>query len=186
MSLSEEQLVRVLSEVQRRGGIGPVAVAEAIAHARRYVRALDDVIVPVPSVVDLGSGGGLPALVIAADRPTWRFLLVERRAKRADLLRYAVRALGLADRVEITDDDVDAVMHSARRGTFDVATARSFAPLPVTLSVASALLADGGWVAVSAPPPDSPGPPELGPLGLVDLGVVDGIHRFRRGVTPHG
>jgi tRNA A58 N-methylase Trm61 len=181
MSVSDGDLVRVLTEVQRRGGIGPVAVPDAVAHARRYVRALGDVEAAAPRVVDLGSGGGLPALVIAVDRPSWHLLLVERRTKRADLLRFAVRALGLVDRVDVTDEDVAGLERSSLAGTVDVVTARSFAPLPVTLASAARLLTVGGWVAVSEPPPDARMPrPDLVELGLVDVGTVEQILRFRR------
>lgn len=180
MTISDDHLRRVLVEVQRRGGIGPVPISEAIEHARRYVGALDGVTAHPASAVDLGSGGGLPALVIAVDRPMWQFLLVERRAKRADLLRYAVRALGLLDRVDVTDDDVHDVIRRGHRASFDVVTARSFAPLPITLQIASALLTDNGWLAVSEPPSGTVHLPDLTALGLVDEQVVDGIHRFRK------
>ena len=82
-------LRHVLTEIQRRGAIGRVSIDEAIAHADEYVAALPDDL-HGGELVDLGSGGGLPGLVIVARRPDLRVTLVERRDKRADLLRFGV------------------------------------------------------------------------------------------------
>ena len=51
------------------------------------------------TVVDLGSGGGVPGLVIARARPDLRVVLVDRRSSRTDHLSRLVRRLGLDDRV---------------------------------------------------------------------------------------
>lgn len=49
------------------------------------------------TVADLGSGGGLPGIPLAVMRQGVRFLLVERTAKKAAFLSYAVRELGLGN-----------------------------------------------------------------------------------------
>jgi 16S rRNA (guanine527-N7)-methyltransferase len=181
-------LTRVLSEIQRRGAIGRGPIDAAIAHARRFVAALPE---PVPGVdvitVDLGSGGGLPGLVIAVDRPDVQLTLVERREKRADLLRYGVRALDLADRVEVVAADVEAVITAGDAGTVerrsvDVVTARSFAPPLVVLSIAGRLLRPDGTCIISDPPDgrDRWTAGDLAALSFDDDGRHDGVHRFRR------
>jgi len=185
-------LTRVLSEIQRRGAIGRGPIDAAIAHARRFVAALPE---PVPGVdviaVDLGSGGGLPGLVIAVDRPDVRLTLIERREKRADLLRYGVRALDLTDRVEVVAADVETVITShsrplARgsvvRGSVDVVTARSFAPPLAVLGVAARLLRPGGTCIISDPPDgrDRWTSNDLAALSFDDVERHDGVHRFRR------
>ncbi|MCO4768397.1 MAG: class I SAM-dependent methyltransferase [Deltaproteobacteria bacterium] len=48
------------------------------------------------AAVDVGSGAGLPGLLLAADYPEVPFHLVEARRKRAAYLREAARAMGLA------------------------------------------------------------------------------------------
>src|SRR5262245_10579524 len=53
------------------------------------------------SLVDVGSGAGLPALPLALLRPALRIRLVEPRAKKAAFLRTAVRELGLSARVSV-------------------------------------------------------------------------------------
>ena len=53
----------------------------AVAHADAFAAALPS----SAAVVDLGSGGGLPGLVIAVRRPDLRLTLVERRAHAAPI-----------------------------------------------------------------------------------------------------
>jgi 16S rRNA (guanine527-N7)-methyltransferase len=65
-----------------------------VAEAEAYVEALCR-LSPAPSrVLDLGSGVGLPGVVIAAHLPDVAVELVERRRKRATFLRMAVAAVG--------------------------------------------------------------------------------------------
>ena len=173
-------LVRVLGEVQRRGAIGRGPVEIAIAHARQYITAL-------PSepglLVDLGSGGGLPGVVIAAGAPRWRVVLIERREKRVDLLRYAVRSLGLADRTEVIAGDAAAVaMRPGLHGQASVVTARSFAPPLTVLSTAVPFLRSSGLVVISEPPDGAVrwSEDDLSRVGFVDDGTVGSLRRFRR------
>ena len=75
------------------------------------------------SWVDIGSGAGLPGVVIAAltEGP---ITLVEPRRLRATFLEETVDALGLSDRVTVRPAKIEQV-----RGSFDVITARAVAPL---------------------------------------------------------
>lgn len=92
---------------------------------------------------DLGSGAGLPGLVIAcalAGRPGARVHLIESQAKKAAFLREAVRALGLpamvhAERIEAV---VDALSEPVQ-----VVTARALSPLGQLLVYAHPLLKKG-------------------------------------------
>jgi 16S rRNA (guanine527-N7)-methyltransferase len=83
------------------------------------------------SWVDIGSGAGLPGIVIAClvDGPV---TLVEPRRLRADFLHRAVESL-----------DLDALVICAKaervEGSFDVITARALAPLPVLLEISQHL-----------------------------------------------
>ncbi|MEY4231293.1 MAG: putative ribosomal small subunit methyltransferase, partial [Actinomycetota bacterium] len=117
--------------------------------------------------------------------------LIERREKRADLLRYGVRALDLADRVEVVAADVETLITSHSRqlvrgsvhpGSVDVVTARSFAPPLAVLGVAGQLLRPGGTCIISDPPDgrDRWTLDDLAALAFDDDGRHDGVHRFRR------
>ncbi len=77
------------------------------------------------TVADIGSGAGLPGLVLALVRPDIRVVLVEPLQRRCDFLTEAVRRFGLTARVEIRRGKADAV--SPCRA--DVATSRAVAAL---------------------------------------------------------
>ena len=74
----DEHLLSVLQLAQDAGVIGNTDLSEEIARARLFVAALRT----HPSnaaVLDIGSGGGLPGLVIAHDRPDVHITLIDRR-----------------------------------------------------------------------------------------------------------
>jgi 16S rRNA (guanine527-N7)-methyltransferase len=81
--------------------------------------------------VDIGSGAGLPGIVIAClvEGPV---TLIEPRRLRADFLHRASESLGLKARV--ASEKVERV-----RGHFDVITARAVAPLPRLLEISQHL-----------------------------------------------
>ena len=88
----------------------------------RFVRDTDR------RIIDLGSGGGFPAIPMAiASRETERrFTLVEPIAKKASFLRTVARELGLPVTVEAKRaEQIDS------RETFDLVTSRALAALPV-------------------------------------------------------
>lgn len=176
----DQALLAALADIQRRGAIGRVPLSEAVAHADHFATAIP------PGrwrVADLGSGGGLPGLVIAVRRPDLELTLVERRRTRADLLQRAVLALALDARVQVWADDVRELAVARPRG-FEVVTARSFAAPLVTARWAAVLLAAGGLLLVSEPPDPASGrwpADELAAHGLVEIGLLAGVRRFRRG-----
>jgi 16S rRNA G527 N7-methylase RsmG len=143
-------LLHVLQSLRERGAIGEVSLAGAVAHAASFVAAVPTA---ATALLDLGSGGGLPGLVIATRLPHLRIVLTDRRERRMDLLRRATSALGLDDRVTVITADVRAL---AARGewqrSFDVVTARSFGSPTVTMACAAPFLRTGGALVVSEPP----------------------------------
>lgn len=76
-------------------------------------------------VADIGSGAGLPGLVLAISRPDLALTLVEPLLRRTTFLAEVVEGLGL-DNVEVVRGRADA-LHGKRR--FDVVTSRAVAPL---------------------------------------------------------
>jgi 16S rRNA (guanine527-N7)-methyltransferase len=85
--------------------------------------------------VDLGSGPGLPGLIVAILDPRWTVRLVESRRLRCEFLREAVACLDLGARVEVLECKVEALPRQPHR----VISARAFAPLPKLLRVADHL-----------------------------------------------
>jgi 16S rRNA (guanine527-N7)-methyltransferase len=98
-------------------------------------------LVPIGSAVcDLGSGAGLPGLVLAIARPDLTVTLVEPLLRRTTFLQEVVADLGL-DRVEVHRARAEA-LHGIR--TFDVVTSRALAPLDRLLAWSMPLVAPTG------------------------------------------
>jgi 16S rRNA (guanine527-N7)-methyltransferase len=87
---------------------------------------LGELVDPGSSVADVGSGAGLPGLVLAIARPDLRVTLIEPLLRRTRFLDEAVDALGLGDQVEVLRGRAEEV---SRGRTFGVVTARAVAPL---------------------------------------------------------
>jgi len=108
-----------------RGLIGPREVPRLWDRHLLNCAMLAEAIPQGASVADLGSGAGLPGLVLALARPDLRITLVEPLERRTVFLREAVAALGLSD-VEVVRGRAES-LHGER--TFDVVTSRALAPL---------------------------------------------------------
>jgi hypothetical protein len=121
-------------------------------HAMGFVRFSDDAEKEFRGhVVDIGSGAGLPALVLADAFPRTTWTLIERRRGRTELLTRAVHRLGLGDRMEIIAADAAVAAHGHLRAQADWVTARSFGPPGDTAECGSAFLRPGGSLLVSEP-----------------------------------
>lgn len=92
-------------------------------------------------VCDIGSGAGLPGIVLALARPDLRLTLLEPLERRVDFLNEALRDLGLLEQVEVrrgrAPDD-------GERSGYQVVTARAVAPLGKLLGWALPLIRPGG------------------------------------------
>lgn len=78
-------------------------------------------------IADLGSGNGMPGLVLAcASKTDWHFSLVERMGRRTGFLRNAVAVTGLSETVSVLQADMEKLDR-----TFDVLVMRAFRPFDV-------------------------------------------------------
>lgn len=136
-------------------------------------------------VADLGSGGGLPGLVLAERHPA--VVLIEASQRRADHLRWAVQRLGWGNRVRVEGRPAEEVGRDpGLRGTFGAVTARSLGAPATTAELAAPLLAVGGVLLVTEPP--TPDPDRWSPLRPPDGAGLEAIPlQFEDLVTtPHG
>jgi 16S rRNA (guanine527-N7)-methyltransferase len=101
---------------------------------------LTDLLAPGADVCDIGSGAGLPGLVLAIRRPDLRVTLVEPLLRRATFLAEVVDRLGL-DSVEVVRSRAEE-LHGRRE--FSVVTSRAVAPLPRLLAWSMPLVREGG------------------------------------------
>lgn len=98
------------------------------------------------SLVDVGSGGGLPGLPLKILRPHLTITLVEATGKKAGFLRYVAERLGMKG-LEIVNDRAENVGRSSgHRSAYDVATVRAVATLDVIFEYCIPLVKEGGYV----------------------------------------
>ncbi len=157
---SPTPLHAVLAEARAAGFLGPGALQPQIRHAEGFAaaaRRLGAGGPETPRVVDLGSGGGLPGLVVAEAWHEAAMVLLEANRRRAAFLRRAVERLELSGRVTVLEERAEVCgRQEGFRGAFDGVLARSFGRPAVVAECAAPLLKVGGWLLVSEPPPRAP------------------------------
>jgi 16S rRNA (guanine527-N7)-methyltransferase len=94
-------------------------------------------------VADLGSGAGLPGLVLAACLPEARFDLIESLGRKCEFLREAADRMGL-ENVTVVCERSEDWASSHGREAYDAVTARAVGPLATLAELASPLLREGG------------------------------------------
>ena len=145
------------------GALGPAEgdriFERHVADSLMYVRGLP----AVPgSVVDVGSGAGLPGIPLAIARPDSSVTILDRAARRTLLVRRAVRILGLRN-VDVVTADVGDYRRRKPHPAFDAAVFRASLPIAQAAETFPTLTSpDGvGLVGVSRlhGEPDIPDPP---------------------------
>lgn len=128
-----------------RGLIGPREAPRLWDRHLLNCAVLEEVVPVDATVADLGSGAGLPGLVLAIARPDVRVTLVEPLLRRTAFLEEVVAELGL-DQVRVHRGRAES-LHGVER--FDVVTSRALAPLERLLGWSMPLVApDGAMVAL--------------------------------------
>ncbi|KAI3424771.1 hypothetical protein D9Q98_008159 [Chlorella vulgaris] len=107
-----------------------------------------------PRVVDVGSGAGLPGIILAIVRPEWEVTLLDSLQKRCKFTQAAVEAAGLTNvRVHCARAEL-AGRDPALRDQYDLAVARAVAELRVLAELCLPLVRTGGhWVAAKGAAP---------------------------------
>ena len=145
LSLAQEYAALLATEGVVRGLIGPREAPRLWDRHLLNCAVLGDVIPLDVSVCDIGSGAGLPGLVLAIARPDLRITLVEPLLRRTTFLSEVVEQLGLGQ-VTVVRGRADEV---TERYGFDVVTSRAVAPLDRLLQWSMPLVApDGALVAM--------------------------------------
>jgi len=140
-----------LTRVVEPAGVARLHLLDALA-ALPLLDALDP-----RDVIDIGSGGGVPAVPLALARPDVHWTLVDSVGKKATVLAAMAESLGLRN-VTVLADRAETLGHdSGHRERYDLATARACAPLPVLAELALPLVRIGGTLLAWKGPLDDEG-----------------------------
>lgn len=165
-------LEEALRESRKWGFLGPGDVGPHVEHSLGFARAWESVRGTPPDVlVDLGSGGGVPGLVLA---DLWRTTtrLVDSMIRRTEFLERAARAPGAPPGISVTCARAEDLARApAWEYGADLVTARSFGPPAVVAECAARLLVRGGILIVSEPPNTGPEAARWPADGLRALGL---------------
>ena len=96
---------------------------------------------PTVNVLDIGSGGGFPAIPLAIMKPEWHFTLCESIKKKTNFLNCLVKELELKN-VQIINSRVETL----RAMYFDLITTRAVAKLDVLINYSLPLLKKDGYL----------------------------------------
>lgn len=122
-----------------RGLIGPREVDRIWDRHLANCAAMAELIPSGASVIDIGSGAGLPGLVLAIVRPDCQVTLIEPLLRRSEFLQEVATDLALKN---VTVIRARAEQVKDRKAT--IVTARAVAPLEKLLGWAMPLVAPGG------------------------------------------
>jgi len=123
-----------LSSVRDEEGILSLHIVESIVVGRKLPHQ-------IATLLDFGSGGGLPGIPIALCRPQIAVTLAESNGKKAAFLQEAVRVLGIAAKVHPDRAETVGVV-------FDCVILRAVERMPQAVAAAARLVAPGGWLAL--------------------------------------
>lgn len=174
MPLAEAYAHLLATEGELRGLIGPREVSRLWERHLLNCALVTDLIDPSATVGDIGSGAGLPGLVMAIRRPDLRVTLVEPLLRRTAFLEEVVDALALPN-LEVVRARADA-LHGVR--SFDVVIARAVAPLDRLSRWSLPLVRAGGaFLAMKGSSVRAELDSAAGTIHAMQ-GVVDGIHEL--------
>jgi 16S rRNA (guanine527-N7)-methyltransferase len=100
--------------------------------------------------MDLGTGGGLPGLVLAAAFPDTSWILVDARRKKIGQVRHFVDVLGI-ENVQALHARAEDLAASAHTGAFDGVISRAAGSLALTAVLARPFITDGVVMAIRGP-----------------------------------
>ena len=166
-----------LEVARRRGMLGPGPVEAHLRHSAAMAEAID------PDFdgrfLDLGSGAGVPGLILLEVWPGAPGVLLDARRRRCGFLENALRQLDVADRASAACGRAEDLAREERfRAGFDLVVARGFGSPAATAECGVGFLGPGGRLAVSEPP-GAPSRERWPVEGLAELGL--GPAELRRG-----
>ncbi|MDE2120079.1 MAG: 16S rRNA (guanine(527)-N(7))-methyltransferase RsmG [Betaproteobacteria bacterium] len=160
LDASEQQRAQLLQYLELLGRWNQVYNLTAVREPERMLTLhLADCLAALPALdrrtphrlLDVGSGGGLPGLVLAIMRPQWQLVLVEAVQKKCAFLRQVAVTLALRN-VQVEHQRVEQLHLPG----FDCITSRALGDLAEFVRISEHLLLPGGaWAAMKGQQPDA-------------------------------
>ena len=91
---------------------------------------------PGKKIIDIGTGGGLPGILLAIFLPESKIFLIDKSKKKTDFLRETIEALDLRNIMVITDRAEELSRKVGFREKFDIVIARAVTKLNILLELA--------------------------------------------------
>lgn len=162
-------------------------VADGVAGAEAI--AASSIVADGPlRLIDIGSGGGVPGIPLAATLPNSTVTLVESQQRKAAFLQSSIESLQLASRVTVCAERIEAIGQpgSELRESWDVGTARALATPAVVAEYLSPLIRPGGLLATWTTRKqldvlDAVAAAIMEPLGLGEPQIIDMPTELREG-----
>ena len=126
------KLTEIMLEVNKSMNLTAITDEKAII-LKHYADSLtvSDFIPEGASVIDIGCGAGFPTLPLGIFRPDLKITALDGTAKRIEYVRSTAEKLGLTNISAISGRAEEFAQKAEYRESFDVATARAVAALPV-------------------------------------------------------
>lgn len=149
LSLQQEaqlgRFLELLAAANERMNLTRIVSREqgAVAHVADSLMLLPHIPLETRRLVDVGSGGGVPGIVLAIALPQTQVHLVEATQKKAAFLREAAASLQLGN-LQVVASRAEEAGWSPLRESFDVATARGVGELVFLVEWCLPLVRKGG------------------------------------------
>jgi 16S rRNA (guanine527-N7)-methyltransferase len=187
IELSRARVDPALGAIYQRsfelGFLGSMPIADQIEHALGFVAILEESGSHPSSVIDIGTGGGIPGLVLASCWPETRVVLMDANERRTAFLQEVVDGWAGGGHCQVVRGRAEELgREEDLRELFDAVTSRSFGPPAATAECGSPFLAVGGSMVVSEPPDtdlrERWPTPDLAQLGLAPVATLRPVERF--------
>lgn len=102
------------------------------------------------TLVDMGSGSGLPSIVLSITRPDLSITAIESKSRKTRFLQHVQETLSLSN-LTVLQDDILHYAHQIKTRP-DIITAKAFAPYDKAIEIADKLARQGTalWIPISA------------------------------------
>ena len=143
-ALFEHNKITNLTAVRDVRGIEHRLILESLRLVRPMLSVIDPDHAPAASVLDIGTGGGIPGLVLAVSLPRIQFTLLDATGKKIAFIQTLIENVGL-DNVRTIHGRAEEIGRDPDlRGTYSVAVARAVSSLPALIELGLPMLKPGG------------------------------------------